>query len=375
MSWLRHRWDPTQALAIPVLGLVLSLGCGQSVPVALQEQDGIPTPSTITLYFDGDLQTFDIRDLAVALALLINPFASVSEIQQVGQDIFGLTLSPEDITGADPNPLDQFDLDGNGIPGDLADFGVALAALLGATSETAVGNVCQDLLRIPCALAPNVGIPGPGATPSPTEGLELEVSSGLRVLSPQSLNTVQVSNNGIPVADAVVNWSVLSDPGEPGISLLFPQSVTDENGIAYTILDFSSSSPILPFTLNSRLVAQVEGKIRSAAIPGGVVGGSGGLMFRADSPIICQLGEEVVVPVSGIPDFVTTVPLGITPDFASINPRIATSGEVTILAEPPQETRLFEVVVNCREVGTTSFVIRRSLNSLPLIEVQVLPPD
>lgn len=117
-------------------------------------------PETVTLFFDGNPQVFNIRDLAVAVALFLATDADLPAIEAIAFDIFGLTLSPSDITGAGPNPLEFYDLNGDGQQGQIQDLGVALAAFLGAQTAEAAEQICQDVLGLSCEISPGVGIPG-----------------------------------------------------------------------------------------------------------------------------------------------------------------------------------------------------------------------
>ncbi|NJL99591.1 MAG: hypothetical protein HC924_12695 [Synechococcaceae cyanobacterium SM2_3_2] len=162
------------ATALSVSGLAL-IGCSTGVPTASDSPLTLPVaqapnstqPETITLFFDGEAQTFLIADLAVAVALFLNPDASITDIQQVGLDIFGVGLTEAQITGAGPNPLANFDLNGDGIQGTIQDLGVAIAAFLGATTREEAEQIGIDL-GITLNIAPGVEIPGPRATPFPT---------------------------------------------------------------------------------------------------------------------------------------------------------------------------------------------------------------
>ena len=155
---------------IGVLGTTSVVGCGQSgsnlssVPV----QDSAESSEVVTLYFDGNPVNFGINDLAVALALFLNPNASTAQIRQVALDIFGLPLTDSQIVGAGPNPLANFDLNGDGNRGDIRDLGVAVAVFLGATTPDEVNAICQDLLGLSCGLGAGVALPGINATPFPT---------------------------------------------------------------------------------------------------------------------------------------------------------------------------------------------------------------
>ncbi len=145
-------------------------------------QDPAESGEVITLYFDGSPQTFSINDLAVSLALFLNPGATPAEIQQVATDIFGLSLTPAQITGAGSNPLANFDLNGDGNLGQIEDLGVALAVFLGQGTADGVNQVCQDVLGLACGVSPSVALPGPEATPfpgqpSPTPGSQVAVTT------------------------------------------------------------------------------------------------------------------------------------------------------------------------------------------------------
>ncbi|NJO85504.1 MAG: CSLREA domain-containing protein, partial [Synechococcaceae cyanobacterium RM1_1_27] len=156
---------------IGVLGTTSIFGCGLSgsnlsssmVPV----QDAAESGEVVTLYFDGNPVSFGINDLAIALALFLNPNASTEQIQQVATDIFGLSLTEAQITGAGPNPLANFDLNGDGTPGQIEDLGVALGVFLGQSTAAGVDQVCQDVLGFSCDVSPSASLPGPGATPFP----------------------------------------------------------------------------------------------------------------------------------------------------------------------------------------------------------------
>lgn len=125
----------------------------------------------VTLYFDGDEQVFNINDLAVATALTLDSEATVPEIQQIASDIFGLTLTSDQITGAGSNPLANFDLNDDGIPGGIQDLGVAIGLFLDQTSHTAINDLCEDLLGQSCGLTASSVLPIVGSTestPTPT---------------------------------------------------------------------------------------------------------------------------------------------------------------------------------------------------------------
>lgn len=168
----------------------LQVACGSSVgptalsPTATEGGIGV-TPAfsssidadTVTLYFDGNFQSFNLKDFAVALALLLTPDADVPAIQALGFDLLGLSLDINDITGAGPSPLQVYDLNGDGIPGRLEDFAVALAVLSGARTNAAVEQVCQDIFQISCNIQPGIQIPiledsggSGGGTDDPFEG-------------------------------------------------------------------------------------------------------------------------------------------------------------------------------------------------------------
>ncbi len=150
-------------------------GCGSdgtllpssTLPVSAPQSSSSVQTEMTTLYFDGNAQSFAIADLAVATALFLNPSASVSEIQATGRDIFGLNLSPSQITGAGPNPISSFDLNRDGIQGDIRDLGVAIAVLLGQATPQGVNQTCVDLLGQSCGVGSDVVLPGISATPFP----------------------------------------------------------------------------------------------------------------------------------------------------------------------------------------------------------------
>ncbi|NJL97622.1 MAG: bifunctional metallophosphatase/5'-nucleotidase [Synechococcaceae cyanobacterium SM2_3_2] len=181
--------------AASLISLAVACGGTNTSPTALGslEELGASDSSTVTLYFDGDAQTFEINDLAVAVALFLNPDATIAEIQQTAQDIFDVTLTDADITGAGPNPLANFDLNGDGTPGTIEDLGVAIAALMNASDVAAAEAMCLDILGQSCNIAPGTLIPGPAATPFPPGlGLPLQSDPDVALSSSAPVFTVQV---------------------------------------------------------------------------------------------------------------------------------------------------------------------------------------
>lgn len=157
-------------------------GCGSLGNVA----STVPmTSPVVTLYFDGVADTFTLADFAIALALVTNNEASVQEIKDIAQDIFGLALTDEqilragEITGQQPAPLALFDLDGNGIPGELADFAVAVAVLLGSTDISTVEATAASLFGLTLTLDANLPLPVIGATPFPSSSPTLPPAGSL----------------------------------------------------------------------------------------------------------------------------------------------------------------------------------------------------
>ncbi|NJM00652.1 MAG: hypothetical protein HC924_18605 [Synechococcaceae cyanobacterium SM2_3_2] len=135
------------------------------MPVA-QTSTSSAGSEVVTLYFDGNPNTFLLSDLAVALALFLDPDASVADIQSTALDIFGIALTEDEIIGAGPNPFALYDLNGDGQVGTIQDLGVAVAAFLGATTRAEAEQIGIDL-GITLNIAPGFEIPGPNATPFP----------------------------------------------------------------------------------------------------------------------------------------------------------------------------------------------------------------
>ena len=207
-------------------------------------QDSAESGEVVTLYFDGNPVNFGINDLAVALALFLNPNASTEQIQQVATDIFGLSLTQAQITGAGPNPLANFDLNGDGTPGLIGDLGVALGIFLGQSTAAGVDQVCQDVLGFSCDVSPSVALPGPGATPFPGSGTPSPASSVL-------VNTLVDENGSNPDAcslrEAIIANNTNTDFGgcaDPKGSIGFAPSLSG------TIQLAGSSLPTIAANLN-----------------------------------------------------------------------------------------------------------------------------
>lgn len=165
-----RRWLGILSLSTASLGLALT-GCGDAgSPVALTPTAD-PSAQSVNLYFDGNPETFEIADLAVALALFLDPDASVEQIQAIAQEVLEVELSEVQITGAGTDPLANFDLNADGIPGAIEDLGVAVALFLDVTSPDQINALCQDILGQSCQVEADTPLPGPGATPFPRAGL------------------------------------------------------------------------------------------------------------------------------------------------------------------------------------------------------------
>lgn len=167
MQQRRTRWT-FRLIALVLIGFLAACGLASSPNlIHLGQSPQAEDPPAVTLYFDGDPTTFAIADLAVSLALFLNPSADTAQIQSIGEEIFGLQLTPAQITGAGSDPLASFDFNGDNNPGQIEDLGVALAVFLGASTPTDINSVCQEVLGLSCNVTDNRRIPRPDATPFP----------------------------------------------------------------------------------------------------------------------------------------------------------------------------------------------------------------
>lgn len=233
---------------ILTLTLVLKLlsGCGSESPRLSTTMHLSNTDPNVALYFDGNLQRFNLKDLAISLALIVNPNATISEIQQVGSDIFNVDLLPADITGLGSSPLENFDLNQDGQLGTLEDFGVAIAAILGASNAIEANEICQDLFNLSC-VEPGVPIPGivPSGsptpvstpTPSPTPAPNPITQNGSLMVSGIQRNFIyQVSGAVAPVEGRPLVIYLHGDGGNMNISNAWQQAVLnpgDPNGAVF----------------------------------------------------------------------------------------------------------------------------------------------
>lgn len=142
---MKNQWT-LATLAALTGGLIIACGSqGPTSITSMQSDEGSPT--LVTLFFDGEPTTFALEDFAVALALTLDNQASTDDIREVAQRFFDLTLSDDQITGAG-DPIAAFDLDKNGIPGEVIDFGIALALVSGARTASAVERVIEDIFNL-----------------------------------------------------------------------------------------------------------------------------------------------------------------------------------------------------------------------------------
>ncbi len=218
-----RRWLGILSLSTASLALALSLkGCGEAgSPVALTPAAD-PSAQSVTLYFDGDPETFELADLAVSLALFLNPDASVAEIQTIAEEVLAVTLSDEQITGAGSDPLAAFDLNGNGTPGQIEDLGVALALFLEVDTPNQINDLCQDILGQSCNVAEDTPLPGPGATPFPgvtpfTPIFEIQGQEQVSPLLDETVSTTGIvtakTNNGFYLQDPDGDGDINSSDG------------------------------------------------------------------------------------------------------------------------------------------------------------------
>ncbi|NJM00563.1 MAG: hypothetical protein HC924_18110, partial [Synechococcaceae cyanobacterium SM2_3_2] len=280
-----------RAFLVSGLALGFAYGCGESMLSSVDsplvsEQPPTETatmPETVTLYFDGNSQVFSIADLAISLALFLNPEASVSEIQQVAQDVFDLDLVPAQITGSGSTPIQLFDLNNDGNRGDLLDLGVAIAVFLGQETAEAINATCQDMLSQSCNMSANSSIPtfdtgiGPGSPgtgilpeitpiPQPPTGGQRPVGVETVVLNP----TVVEFPEGSTISD--VELFTISPTAAPiGGSLVL--RLTSSNPQVVSLDDIGSAERIITIPEGSSAARTVSlfRRIRSSLVGNAIV--------------------------------------------------------------------------------------------------------
>ncbi|NJL97929.1 MAG: hypothetical protein HC924_03425 [Synechococcaceae cyanobacterium SM2_3_2] len=242
---LQNTLHNTGRLLFPSLLLLAMQSCGSngSNPVSSSvELSPATTPNdSVTLYFDGDPESFQIEDLAVALALFLNREASTSEIQAIASDVVGVTLSEAQIIGAGSDPLAAFDLNGDGNPGEIEDLGVALAVFLSVETPTAesINTICEDILGLSCNVTADTPLPIPGATPFPTAGFSV-----------QGETVASLAVNGGELLDVTPDGSLAVVVGGTGINLvgISGTSLSLVNQIELPEANFPENSTAAEFT-------------------------------------------------------------------------------------------------------------------------------
>lgn len=199
-----------------------------------------------TLSFNGELINFNIRDFMVALARMINPNATLLEIQEIIFDIFGIRLSEEDITAAQRVLIAAYDFNGDGISGTLEDFGVILGILFGSETSESIEQVCLEVLQISCNLSPGIELPRldsptpsfPIQSPSPGSPSSSPTPGGTQpgpTPIPTSTPPGGGETGGLPPANGLVvqitnRDQVDGQPQTTGASVALQATATDEQG-------------------------------------------------------------------------------------------------------------------------------------------------
>lgn len=338
---------------VPGLLLLAMQSCGSNgsnpVSSSVQLSPASSTDNSVTLYFDGDPESFEIEDLAVALALFLNPDASTSEIQAIASEVLDVTLSEAQITGAGPDPLAAFDLNGDGVPGQIEDLGVALAVFLSTETPTAesINTICTDVLGQSCNVTDDTPLPIPGATPFPNGGFSVqgEVVASLDV-------------NGAELLDVTPDGSLAVVVGGSGINLV---------GISGTSLAIIDQIELPEANLPA---GSTEAEFTGVSIsPDGSFALVG---VKDDDDANLDTFNEVpgkVIAVS-LPDLtvIGEVTVGIGPDSVDIAP----NGQFAVVANEDEED---EANLPSPRAGSLSVLdLRNGPANLEVIEEVAIPP-
>jgi len=189
----------------------------------------------------------------VALVRLISPNATVTIIQDIIFDIFGIRLSEEEIMAAQAVNIAFYDFNSDGLVGTLEDLGVILGVLLNLETYEDIEQACLRILQVSCNLSSGVELPQmaspapffPGLTPIPLPGSPTPGESGDTETSPIPTPIPSPTEGeqpvGLPPGNGLVVRITNSDQvdGQPrtiGDSILLQATAVDEQGNDWTRL-------------------------------------------------------------------------------------------------------------------------------------------
>ncbi|MCJ2542471.1 VWD domain-containing protein [Thermostichus vulcanus] len=204
--------------------------------------------NTATILVNGESIIFNLRDFMVALARIISPNATAMEIQEIIFNIFGIRISEEEILAAQAVNIALYDFNGDGLIGNIEDFGVVLGALFGLETAESIEQVCLGLLQVSCKISPNIELPQmaspapffPGFTPTPFPSSPTAPGGGGGTESspaptPTPSPTGDGQPSGLPPANGLVvritdQDQIDGQPRTTGDSISLQATAVDEQG-------------------------------------------------------------------------------------------------------------------------------------------------
>ncbi len=352
MQWINPVLRNTNRWIFPGLLLLAMQSCGSNgsnpVSSSVELSPSASLDGSVTLYFDGNPESFEIEDLAVALALFLNPEATTAEIQAIADEVLDVTLSEAQITGAGPDPLAAFDLNGDGNPGQIEDLGVALAVFLSDETPTpeSINGICEDVLGLSCDVTADTPLPIPGATPFPG-------------LSIQGAVVASIDVNGAELLDVTPDGSLAVVVGGTGINLvgISGGSLSIVGQIELPEANFPENSTAAEFTGVS---ISPDGSFALVGV-------------KDDDDANLDTFNEVpgkIVAVS-LPDLsiIGEVTVGIGPDSVDIAP----NGQFAAVANEDEEDE--ENLPSPRAGSISILDLRNGPENLTVIEEVAIPPE